>query len=281
MTERLNTFRQLHDGKQLLLLANAWDAGSARLIESLGAPAIATSSAGVAWTQGYQDGAQMPPELAIAAARSIARVLSVPLTVDIENGYSSDPRAVADFVQRLVDSGVVGINLEDGCEAPELMARKIEAIKNATARAGTDIFINARTDLYLHGAASETGRVEATLARAAIFRAAGADGLFVPGILRADEIRAVAGGTGLPFNVMGYPGLPSATELAGLGVRRLSAGAGIPRALWGAARGMAQGFLAHGDTGPLAAQGMSYDELQQLFPRNPPSAAAPATPATH
>ncbi|CAN7545002.1 isocitrate lyase/phosphoenolpyruvate mutase family protein [Pseudoduganella sp. LjRoot289] len=264
MNERLKTFRQLHDGKQLLRLANAWDAGSARLIESLGAPAIATTSAGVAWTQGYPDGG-MPAELTIAAARNMARVLSVPLTVDIEDGYSADPRAVAEFVQRLVDSGVAGVNLEDRGEAPELMARKIDAIRLLTAQSGTGIFINARTDIFWLRTLPEALRVEETLARAAVYRAAGADGLFVPGIVQPDDIRAVAGAAGLPLNVMGCPGLPPAAELATLGVRRLSAGAGLPRALWGAARGMAQGFLDQGDTGPLAAQGMSYGELQQLF----------------
>ncbi|MES2151855.1 MAG: isocitrate lyase/phosphoenolpyruvate mutase family protein [Pseudomonadota bacterium] len=265
MNQLLTTFRQLHQPPQLLRLANAWDAGSARLIESLGATAVATTSAGLAWSLGYADGHNMPAEAAIATAQNIVRVLSVPLTVDMENGYSDDPKTVAANIMRLVDSGVAGINIEDGGDAPELLARKVEAIKNAAAKAGSDIFINTRTDVYLRGLAPETARVQEALARAALYRAAGADGLFVPGVCKPDEIAAIARSAGLPLNVMDWPGVPSAAQLTELGVRRLSAGSGIAQALWGAAREMAQGFLETGNAGPLAAKALSYGEIQQLF----------------
>lgn len=265
MNELLTTFRQLHQGPEVLRLANAWDAGSARLIESLGARAVATTSAGVSWSQGYADGQAMPAEVAIAAARSIARVLKVPLTVDAENGYSDDPQAVAAHVMRLLDSGVAGINIEDGNDAPELLAGKIAAIKNAAAKAGGDIFLNIRTDVYLRGLAPEAERVQEVLARAALYREAGADGLFVPGVTKADDIARIAGAAGLPLNVMDWPGVPPAAQLAELGVRRLSAGSGIAEALWGAGREMAQGFLAGGDIGPLKEKAMTYGAIQQLF----------------
>jgi 2-methylisocitrate lyase-like PEP mutase family enzyme len=261
----MDQFRKLHDGSQLLHLPNAWDAGSARLFESLGAPAIATTSAGVAWAAGYADGGQMPVDVAIAVAANIARVLTVPLSVDFENGYADEPATVARSVLRLIDAGVAGINLEDGNDAPQDLAAKVVAIKQLAAQSGKDIFINVRTDVYLKGLAPEGERVAEVLQRAAIYTEAGADGLFVPGIVKPDEIAAVVAGTALPVNVMDWPGVPFAAQLHQLGVRRLSAGSGIPQALWAVAAGMGRDFLATGNAGPLVAQAMAYGELQALF----------------
>ncbi|MET0319984.1 MAG: isocitrate lyase/phosphoenolpyruvate mutase family protein, partial [Duganella sp.] len=212
----MNQFKQLHDGGQLLRLPNAWDAGSARLFESLGAPAIATTSAGVAWAAGYADGGRMPVDVAIGVAASIARVLTVPLSVDFENGYADDADTVARHVMRLVDAGVAGINLEDGHDAPQALAAKIAAIKALAAQAGKDIFINTRTDVYLKALAPDGERVAEVLRRADLYRAAGADGLFVPGMVKPDEIAQVVTAAGLPVNVMDWPGVPDAAALVQL-----------------------------------------------------------------
>lgn len=257
----MSEFKKLHDGSQLLHLPNAWDAGSARLFESLGAAAIATTSAGVAWAQGYADNDHLPVDSAIAVAANISRVIKVPLSVDFENGYSSDPQQVAGSVLRLIEVGVAGINLEDGNDAPELVADKIRAIKQL----GREIFVNLRTDVYLKGLAPEGERVAEVLKRAALYKEAGADGLFVPGICKVEEIKQVVAGAGLPVNVMDWPELPSAEELQQLGVARLSAGSGIPQALWSVAAGMAKGFLDTGSAGPLIAKAMPYGDLQALF----------------
>jgi 2-methylisocitrate lyase-like PEP mutase family enzyme len=259
------TFAALHDGGKLLQLPNAWDAGSARLFESLGAPAVATTSAGVAWALGYADGDNMPVDTAIALAANIARVLTVPLSVDFENGYSDDPEVVARNVLRLIEVGVAGINLEDGGAAPQVLAAKIAAIKKLAAHSGKDIFINTRTDVYLKGLAPEGERAAEVLKRAALYKQAGANGLFVPGIAKVEEIKAVVAGAGLPVNVMDWPGVPSADELHKLGVRRFSAGSGISQALWAVAADMAKGFLATGSAGPLIDKAMAYGDLQNLF----------------
>ena len=264
---RVTTFKQLHDGSRLLHLPNAWDAGSARLFESLGAPAIATTSAGVAWAAGYADGGQMPVDVAIAVAANIARVLTVPLSVDFENGYDDDPQAVALSVLRLIDAGVAGINLEDGHDAPQVLAAKIAAIKELAAQEGKDIFINTRTDVYLKALAPEGERVAEVLRRAALYQGAGADGLFVAGIVKTDDIAQVVAAVAVPVNVMDWPDVPNAETLMQLGVRRLSAGSGIPQALWAAAADMAKGFLATGDAGPLIGKAMAYGDLQALFAR--------------
>lgn len=265
MNNYLERFHTLHGGPKLLCLPNAWDAGSAKLFESVGAPAIATSSAGVAWALGYPDGRVMPAAVGVGAAQNMARVLTVPLSFDVEHGYSDDPSTVADNVMRLIDAGVAGINIEDGQDAPSVLAGKIEAIKNAAAKTGTNIFINARTDAYLAALVAEGERAAEAVARARLYAAAGADGIFVPGISKDDEIRTVAAAIALPLNVMAWPGLASAEQLAQLGARRLSAGSGIAQSVWGMARGLARDFVATGDSGPLMTQAMAYGELQGLF----------------
>src|SRR5262245_11060736 len=124
MSDTAAAFRRLHQGPGILILANCWDAGSARLVGSLGARAIATTSAGVAWAHGYPDGDALPLDRLVTTVAAIVRVLEVPLTVDIEGGYSDDPGAVGEAVAAVVGAGAVGINLEDGGSPPELLAAK-------------------------------------------------------------------------------------------------------------------------------------------------------------
>lgn len=255
-------FHQLHEDG-LLLLANAWDAGSARLIESLGAKAIATTSAGVAWAHGHADGSHLPAASLVATVADIARVVRVPLTVDIEDGYSDDAAVVADLVIRLAALGVAGINLEDGVSPPELLCAKIERIRHECTRQGTPVFINARTDVYLRGLASPQDRVAATLSRAARYREAGANGLFVPGLAQPDEIAAIAREAGLPLNVLLRPQLPDIAELAALGVRRLSAGSDLAECCLGLTRALTQRFLSEGRLDRSTA--MDYGDLNALF----------------
>ncbi|GAA0244955.1 isocitrate lyase/PEP mutase family protein [Rhodanobacter caeni] len=262
-TNHAATFRQLHQ-HGLLLLANAWDAGSARLIESLGARAIATTSAGVAWANGHADGSQLPVQHVADTVARIVRVIRVPLSVDFEDGYASDPATVADNVARVIDAGAVGINIEDGADSPDLLASKIERIKRMAAQRGVDLFVNARTDVYLRGLASDDQRVGETLARAARYRAAGADNLFVPGVVDVDDIRRLVAEAGLPLNVMSRPGLPGVAELAALGVRRLSAGASISIATMECVAGLANRFLHDGEGHP-ARPALDYASINHLF----------------
>ena len=257
-------FRGLH-AEGLLLLANAWDAGSARLIESLGAKALATTSAGVAWSHGYADGDHLPVDALVATVAAIARAVDVPLTVDVEGGYSNDPDRAGEAIAAVVDAGAVGVNLEDGAGDPDLLCAKIERAKRAAARLGVDLFVNARTDVYLRGLAPPAGRVETVLDRAARYRAAGADGLFVPGLTAPDEIKAIASAAQLPLNVMARPGLPAAAELAALGVRRLSAGSAIAQTALGTTASLASAFLRTGASDPLGQGAMPYAEINALM----------------
>jgi len=257
-------FRGLHqDG--LLILPNAWDAGSARLIESLGASAIATTSAGVAWSHGCADGDLLPVPLLVATVTEIARAIRAPLSVDVEGGYSSDPRSVGETVRAVVDAGAVGINVEDGALPPDLLCAKLERVRSAAQQRGVDLFVNVRTDVYLRGLAPREQRVEETLARAARYRAAGADGLFVPGLVDRGEIRTIAVRAGLPLNVLVRPGLPDAAELAGLGVRRLSAGSDVAEAALGRVAAVVSAFLRDGRSEPLSEGALPYADAQALM----------------
>jgi 2-methylisocitrate lyase-like PEP mutase family enzyme len=255
----------LHRGPELLVLPNAWDAGSARLIESLGARAIATTSAGLAWTHGYPDGDALPLALLVQAVAAITRVVRVPVTVDMEGGYGADPDAVGDAVAAVIDAGGVGMNIEDGTSPPDRLCARIEAAKAAGVRCGVDFFVNARADVYLRGLAPEGARVEETLARARRYRDAGADGLFAPGVVDPVDIRTIAAGTPLPLNVLARPGLPPAAELETLGVRRLSAGSGITQAVYGRIAALTRGFLADGRSAPLAEGAMPYPQINALI----------------
>jgi 2-methylisocitrate lyase-like PEP mutase family enzyme len=263
MSDLAATFRQLHQNTTPLRLANAWDAGSARLIESVGAPAIATTSAGVAWAHGYPDGDQLPLHLMLAALASIARVVDVPISVDMEGGFASEPAGVGEAVAEVIDAGGVGINIEDGDSSPELLCAKIERAKDAGERRGVRLFVNARADVYLRGLGPAEGRLAETIARGE--REAGADGFFAPGVVEAAEIRAIAQAVKLPLNVLAQPRLPPAAELAALGVSRLSAGSGVTQAVYGRARERIAAFLRDGASDPLRADSMPYAEINALM----------------
>jgi 2-methylisocitrate lyase-like PEP mutase family enzyme len=268
MTPRQNQaaddFRRLHE-RGLLLLPNAWDAGSARLIESRGAKALATTSAGVAWSHGYPDGDRLPLSLLRATVADIARVVRVPVTADVEGGYSDDPAAVGETVAAVIEAGAVGINIEDGAGAPDLLCAKIERARAAGVRLGVELFVNARTDVYLRGLASKERRVEETLARVERYRGAGADGIFVPGLSDPAEIRAVAQASPMKLNLMAWRGLADAAELEALGVRRLSAGAGIAEIAYAKAASLAAGFLKTGASDPVSAEAKAYTEFNALM----------------
>jgi 2-methylisocitrate lyase-like PEP mutase family enzyme len=258
-------FRKLHEGPEILLLPNAWDAGSARLIESLGAKAIATTSAGLAWSRGYPDGDTLPVKQLLATVNEIMRVIRVPLTVDIEGGYSDDPYAVGELAKRLIDAGVVGINIEDGAGPPDLLCQKIEAVRQCAVRADVDLFINARTDVYLRNFATGNAAIEEVSRRAERYRAAGCDGLFVPGLADGPAIVAVLEAIDrLPLNIMLVPNLPSLEVLQTHGVRRLSTGSAIAQAALGRAKELAAGLLA-GSVAEMFANAVEYGATNKLF----------------
>lgn len=258
LNEKTAQFEKLHGPGKCLVLPNGWDAASARLIEDCGAPAIATSSAALSWAHGFADGENIPPHVQLAAIAEIARVISVPLSVDAEAGLDATPEGVADFVTRLIEAGASGINLEDGKAPPELLATKIRAIKTAAQRKGQTIFINARADTYLRKLVPPEALLEETIRRGQTYEAAGADGFFVPGLLDETQIRAIASTIPLPLNILALPGLPPLATLKSAGVRRVSAGSGPARAALAALKTVAHQMLDEGrfETMFEAAEGL-------------------------
>lgn len=259
----MTPFRDLHRSG-LLMLPNAWDGGSAALMRSLGARAIATTSAGVAWALGWPDGDALPVERVVQAARDVVRAAQgVPVSIDFEGGYSDDPAEVAALAARVVEAGAQGINIEDGGGAPDVLASKIAAIR---ASVGPELFINARCDVWLRGVGAPESRVDEALRRAAIYAAAGADGLFAPGLVDAAGIAVLTAGTSLPVNLLAFPGLPGAAELERLGVRRLSAGSGLASAAYGRVAALTRTFLADGASEPMMEGGLPWSEMNALMP---------------
>ncbi|HEY5426722.1 MAG TPA: isocitrate lyase/phosphoenolpyruvate mutase family protein [Candidatus Tumulicola sp.] len=263
----VTTFRGLHAGTDVLLLPNAWDAASAALFAAAGARAVATTSAGLAWACGYPDGDALPSASLSFAIRSIRRAIgNLPLTADIENGFSGDPDDVANLVCELRGLGVAGVNLEDANAGPDLLAAKITAVKRRLAENGDDVFINARTDVYLRELASGEAAESETIARGRHYLRAGADGFFVPELSDAATIARIAGAVNLPLNLMAAPGLPPAKRLYELGVRRLSAGASIAKLAYGAGRAAAAAFVRDGDVGVLfAGPAVDYRDTNALL----------------
>lgn len=256
-------FQEMHTSG-LLMLANCWDGGSARIAALAGARALATSSAAVAWSHGYSDRSQLPTALLLETVRDIVRVSALPLSVDIEDGYASDPELVGQFVGQLLQAGVVGINIEDGGDAPELLARKISAARKAADAAGVALFINARCDVYLRGLAAPAQRVAESLRRAALYRQAGASGLFAPGVTDDGEIAALAKGSAMPLNVLARSQLAPPARLTELGVRRLSAGSAPAEAMMGRLRAYMERFLQSGAIDDELALG--YGQLNDMMP---------------
>ncbi len=228
--EKAKRFAELHVTGAPLLLYNAWDAGSAKAILEAGAPAIATSSWSVAEAQGYRDGEAIPIELAEQIIARIAATIDAPVTVDFEGGYSEDDGELADNISRLLDLGVIGINFEDrvvkgsGLYDIDRQARRIAAIRKAAKQKGVELFINARTDLFLGQGGDAAQSVGDALDRAKAYAAAGASGFFIPGLRDDALIGRICDGVALPVNVMVMDGVPSTDRLSELGVARISYG---------------------------------------------------------
>ncbi|MFD8598976.1 isocitrate lyase/phosphoenolpyruvate mutase family protein [Kitasatospora sp. NPDC059646] len=259
-------FRSLHTSARPLALANAWDVASARVVEAAGAPAIATTSAGTAWSLGAPDGDRVPRQSVLDVVARIAAAVDVPVTADIEGGYGTGPAEVADTVARVLDAGAVGINIEDGTRPPDVFTERLAAARDAARKAGADLFVNARIDTYLLGLGDPATRLRETLRRARSYIDAGADGIFVPGVTDPAVIGELAAALTVPLNIMAGPGTPPVSDLAALGVARVSLGSGVAQAAYAAARHAALGLYGTGDYESLR-QAIDYPELNSLFTR--------------
>ena len=261
-------FHELHRRGQILVLLNAWDAASARIFEVAGAPAIATTSSGVAASLGYPDGQKISRELMIGAVRQICRIVDIPVSVDFEAGYGTTVAEVCAGLEAVIDAGGIGINIEDGMQEPHVLGERIGAIRETAAARGLPLFINARTDVYLRRRGEPAELFDDAVRRLRAYEAAGADGLFVPGLGDPQTIAKQVGEFHLPLNIMAGPGIPTVRELERLGVKRVSMGGGPQRAALTRARQVAREVLDEGTYGSFLGDTIAHAELNKLLQRD-------------
>jgi 2-methylisocitrate lyase-like PEP mutase family enzyme len=252
-------FRALHEREQLFLIPNPWDVGSAKLLASMGFEALATTSAGFAWSLGKMDQHVTRDEL-VAHVRTLAAATNLPLNVDSERCYPDDPGGVAETVALLAEAGAAGFSVEDWDPATGTIDPiEVAAARVAVAAAGP-LVLTARAENHIHG----IDDFDDTLARLVAYRDAGADAVYAPGLTRIDQIVAVIETVGLPVNVLALQGGPSIAELASAGVRRVSTGGALARASYGALVTGARELLDQG-TSSYSAGGVSNDALKAAF----------------
>ena len=275
LVRRAQAFKAMHAGPSPLILLNAWDAASAAVFARAGAAALGTTSAGVAWSAGYPDGEHMEfPDL-LRTVSNICRVAKVPVSVDMERGFGADPAEVARNVAAVIDAGGIGVNIEDGIDPatnalrPALIAaERIAAIRAVANTRGVPLFINARTDVYFLPAQAPERRFEEAAERLAQYARAGADGVFVPGLIDTSEIARLAGRIELPLNVYaGYAGVPPVAQLAAAGARRISVGCGPLQGLLGQAEEVAREILERGVYNRMLRGALDATSVNGLFPR--------------
>jgi 2-methylisocitrate lyase-like PEP mutase family enzyme len=265
-------FRVQHSGKEILVLPNVWDVASALLIEESGFKAVATTSAGIAFSLGYPDGQVIPREEMLEAIARIAKALRVPVTADMEAGYGKTPEDAGRTARAVLDAGAIGMNLEDAdangalVELP-LQLEKIRAVREMANRLRIPLVLNARTDVYLLQIGDPAKRYDETVRRLSAFRDAGADCVFVPGLQDASIIGRLVADLECPVNILAGPGSPSVPELSKLGVARVSLGSAPMRATIGHLRRIATEVRTKGTYSNLE-DSPTYTEMNLMMERN-------------
>jgi 2-methylisocitrate lyase-like PEP mutase family enzyme len=244
---------------------------SARIIEEAGFPAVATTSAGVAFTLGYPDGEKISREEMLAAVARIARGVKVPVSADVEAGYGNTPEDAARTAQGVIEAGAVGLNLEDASGKPEtplvelpLQLEKIRAMRETANRLKVPLVLNARTDVYLLQVGPPDSRYDEAARRLRAYRDAGADCVFVPGVSDAAIIKSMVSDLAWPINILAGPGSPTVTELRKLGVARISLGSSPMRATLGLLRNLAKELKSSGTYSSMEAA-PPHSEINELM----------------
>jgi 2-methylisocitrate lyase-like PEP mutase family enzyme len=264
--DRRARVRALHEREQLFVMPNPWDVGSARLLESCGFEALATTSAGFAWSLGKLDQRVTRDEL-VAHVASLGEATALPLNVDSERCYPDDPGGVAETVRLLAEAGAAGCSIEDydpagGIEDIAVAAERVRIAADAAQSLPDPVVLTARAENHIRDADD----LDDTIARLLAYRAAGADVVYAPGLAELDQITAVVDAVGVPLNVLALPAGPTVAELASVGVRRVSTGGALARAAYSALFAGAQELLREGTSG-YAADGLSSDALAAAFER--------------
>ena len=272
---KAENFKKLHHGSEILVLPNIWDPLGAALLESLGYPAVATASASVALTNGYEDGEHIPFIEVMTRLRSIAGSVNVPVTADIESGYANSDGELASHIEKLIGTGVVGINLEDHNKQFDSLfsltdqCKRIEVVRKVAEAMNVPLFINARTDVYLRGKGFNTPeeKLNETLRRGKAYIDAGADGLFPPAMKDKNELARVVSVLSCPVNVIAMPGIPDFKTLKEIGVKRVSLGPGFLKIAIKAMKQLAIKLTNYEGLDEVIGNEVSSEELKKLVSR--------------
>lgn len=279
--EKAEQFRKLHHGPRMLLLPNAWDVAGARILEESGHPAIATSSAAVAFSLGYPDGQRISRDEMLEVCGRIARAVNIPVTADLEAAYGTTVKDTVETVKAAISAGIIGMNFEDVTGDDEssfvdlpLQVEKIRAICETANSLGVPFVLNARTDVYLMPIGPEATRFERTVERLRAYRDAGASCLFVPGLYDRDTIAELVKAIEAPLNILATPVCPPMQELEEIGVARVSAGSGLMRAAMGVVQRVAKELLEERSFKTMFAGATPYIDLNRMMQRraNPANA---------
>lgn len=262
------TFLKRHHAPPLLLLPNAWDAMSARIFVAAGFDALATTSGGVAWALGYPDGEAAPWTEVVAVTARIVRVAQVAVTADIEAGYGATPKQVGAHVSRMIKTGIVGLNLEDGLHGPirsiEDAAARISAARAAARKAGVPIVINARCDIFHLQIGEEQTRLAATIERCKAYLDAGADCVYPFGLCDGAQIAQFVKKIGAPVNITGRAGMPDVKALERMGVARVTIASAPTLVAMSTIQELAAELRSTGGFDKLATT-MRHPDAQKLF----------------
>lgn len=273
--EKAEQFRKLHHGPRMLLLPNAWDVASARILEESGHPAIATTSAGIAYSLGYPDGQRISRDEMLDMVRGIAHAVRIPVTADLEAGYGTTVKDMAETVKAAIEAGAIGMNLEDvtGDEESSLVdlplqVEKIRAMRETAKSLGVPFVLNARTDIYLMPIGPAATRFERTVERLCAYRDAGADCLFAPGLCDLETIARLVKAVEAPLNILAMPACPPVAELEKIGVARVSSGSWIMRAAMGVVQRVAKELLEARSCDTMFAGATPYIDLKRMMTRH-------------
>jgi 2-methylisocitrate lyase-like PEP mutase family enzyme len=274
--QKAEQFRKMHHGPRMLVLSNAWDVVSARILEECGHPAIATSSAAVAFSRGYPDGQRISRDEMLDVVGRIARAVRVPVTADLEAGYGTTPKDMADTTKAAIEAGAIGMNLEDSGDDESslvdlaLQVEKIRAIRETAKSLGVPFVLNARTDVYLSLIGPEATRFERTVERLRAYRDAGADCLFAPGLHDKETISRLVKAVAAPLNILITPQCPSLTELEKIGVARVSTGSTVMRAALRVVERIGKEMLEARSCETLFDRAIPWADLSGMMSRQPP-----------
>jgi 2-methylisocitrate lyase-like PEP mutase family enzyme len=274
-SEKENQFHQLHHNNELLVLPNIWNPLGAMLLEETGYKAIATASASVAYANGYQDGEKIPFDELILILQNIAKSVKIPVTADVESGYTQSNSVLKENIKKLVDTGIAGINFEDSHHeelklfTKEEQSEKINLIRKTASEKGSHLFINARTDVFLkQNHLSKEEKLAEAIERGNAYRDAGADGFYPIFLKEKENIKTVIEEVQLPVNILMLPGIPDFNELKKIGVARISLGPGFLKFAVNSMKNIAEKLLRYEGMEEITGNPLTTDYLKNLISKN-------------